>query len=365
MKNILLFPRDKIFWLYHLSALLIALAINIISAYIYGRLNPKDIAENLAWLAPYTVSVLGFRWFYTNRNWRSFGMGKLIPVVIGYGTLAGLLMSVVIVGMISPIFWTDIVISHQASNTPLFPGVYFFRVIVGGTLQNQLFICAWAFIYISVTGNRNLKETEMSNLRLKNSLKEAQLSSLSNQLNPHFLFNSLNNIRFMIHEHAQHADTMIIALSEILRYSLESSKHEKVKLSEEVSIIQKYITIVKIQMEQRLQFSINIPANLADCLLPPMVLQMLVENAVKHGLDQMQQGGRLQVKGLEKDQRLFFAVSNEVPTSHKNIQNGMGIGIKNIRQRLQLLYGDKASLEVEQEAQQFTATISLPKETTV
>jgi sensor histidine kinase YesM len=365
MKTTQLFPRNKIFWLYHLSALLTVLAINMISAYIYGRVNTKDIAENLVWIAPYTMSVLGFRWFYTNRNWRSLAMGKLIPVVIVYGTIAGLLMTIVIAGIITPIFWNEIVNSSSASHTPLVPSVYFFRVIVGGTLQSQLFICAWAFIYISVTGNRHTKETEMSNLRLKNSLKEAQLSSLSNQLNPHFLFNSLNNIRFMIHENAQHADAMIIALSEILRYSLESSKHEKVKLGEEISIIQRYIAIVKIQMEQRLNFSIDIPENLTACLLPPMVLQMLVENAVKHGLDQMQQGGRLQLKGTEKNQLLLFTVSNDIPITHKKIQNGLGIGITNIRQRLHLLYGEKASMEVKQETQQFTVTISIPKETTV
>jgi hypothetical protein len=364
MKTLQLFPRDKIFWLYHLSALLTALAINIISAYIYGRLNTKDIAENLAWIGPYTLSVLGFRWFYTKRDWRSLAMGKLIPVVIVYGTIAGLLMSLVVVGTTTPFFWNDIVSSHQASQTPLNPGVYFFRLIVGGTLQSQLFICAWAFIYISVTGNRRIKETEMSNLRLQNSLKEAQLSSLSNQLNPHFLFNSLNNIRFMIHENGQHADAMIIALSEILRYSLESSKHEKVRLSEEVSIIQRYIAIVKIQMEQRLQFSIDMPEHLSACLLPPMVLQMLVENAVKHGLDQLQQGGQLQVIGVEEDQRLRFTVSNDIPAALNKNQDGMGIGLDNIRQRLQLLYGDKASMEVEQDMQQFAVTISIPKETT-
>lgn len=362
MKTLHFFPRDRIFWLYHLSALFTTLLINIISSYIYGRLESKDLVENFVWIGPYTLAVLCFRWLYTKRNWHALAVGKLIPTVIVYGTVAGLLMSLIVVTLTTSIFWHEIV--NHPRNSATAPMVYLMRVIVGGMLQGQLFICAWAFIYISVTGNRRIKESEIANLRLTNSLKEAQISSLSNQLNPHFLFNSLNNIRFMIHENAQHADGMIIALSEILRYSLESSKHEKVRLSEEIAIIQKYIALVKIQMEDRLAFSIAIPDNLVTCLLPPMVLQMLVENAIKHGLDQMQQGGRLQLTCLEKDQRLFFTVSNDVPREYKKIQEGLGIGLKNIRQRLKLLYADRASMEVRQEAQQFTVMISLPKEVT-
>lgn len=362
IKTLKLFPRDKTFWFYHLSALFIALAINMVSYYIYGRLDAKNIVEALAWIPPYSLAALGFRWLYTKLNWKALSMGKLIPLVIVYGTASGLFVAITVVALVTPIFWSDIVNDHLASNAQFSPGMYFFRVIVGGALQSQLFICAWAFIYISVTSSRHIKETEVINLRLQNSLKEAQLSSLSNQLNPHFLFNSLNNIRFMIHENTQHADSMIIALSEILRYSLESSKREKVSLSEELAIIERYISIVKIQMEERLQFSMNIPKHLTNCQIPPMVLQMLVENAIKHGLDQLHQGGQLHVSCIEKDQELIFTVRNDLPVTHKKVQDGMGIGLQNIRQRLHLLYGHKGTLTIGQDMTQFTVTISIPKE---
>lgn len=201
-------------------------------------------------------------------------------------------------------------------------------------------------------------------MRLQNSLKEAQISSLSNQLNPHFLFNSLNNIRFMMHENARHADNMIVALSEILRYSLESSKHDKVRLSQEIAIIERYIAIVKIQMEERLHFSMEIPDSLASCQLPPMVLQMLIENAIKHGLDQLPRGGSLRVQAEQEGAQLILRVVNDQPTNREE-QDGMGIGLHNIRQRLQLLYGDRASLSIVQDPAQFTVTIKIPKEISI
>jgi sensor histidine kinase YesM len=359
--NFSFFPRDKQFWLYHSSSLFFTLVITLSSTYLYGSWSNKTFVDTLAWILPYTFAVLGFRWLYRKRQWQEVSMGKLIPVVLLYGTIAGALIAALALIMVLPFFWNSIVAEHLANQREFVPHIYLFRVIVGGALQNQLFVCAWAFIYISVTSNRRIKETEIVTLRLQNSLKEAQISSLSNQLNPHFLFNSLNNIRFMMHENAQLADHMIVALSEILRYSLESSKHEKVSLSQEIAIIERYIAIVKIQMEDRLHFTMEIPDAMASCQLPPMVLQMLVENAIKHGLDQLQQGGTLRVQAAQEGTQLVLSVANDQPADRKP-QDGMGIGLHNIRQRLQLLYGDKASLSIAQDPTQFTVSIKLPKE---
>ena len=362
--NFSFFPRNKQFWLYHSSSLFFTLVITMGSFYLYGSWSNKTFADTLAWILPYTIAVLCFRWLYRKRQWQDVSMSKLIPVVLLYGTIAGAVIAVLVLIMVLPFFWNGIVAEHLVNKREFIPQIYLFRVIVGGTLQNQLFVCAWVFIYISVTSNRRLKETEVVTLRLQNSLKEAQISSLSNQLNPHFLFNSLNNIRFMIHENAQHADHMIVALSEILRYSLESSKHDKVRLSQEIAIIERYIGIVKIQMEDRLHFTMEIPDGIASCQLPPMVLQMLVENAIKHGLDQLHQGGTLRVQAKQEGAQLILTVANDQPADRKP-QDGMGIGLQNIRQRLQLLYGDRASLSIEQDPAQFTVTITIPKEISV
>jgi LytS/YehU family sensor histidine kinase len=286
----------------------------------------------------------------------------LIPVVIVVGTLAGAVIAAITTALVTPFFW-DGIVSRQLAQDPQFDAtLYFARLIVGGALQNQLFVSAWAFIYISVTGSRRIKETEVINLRLSNSLREAQLSSLSNQLNPHFLFNALNNIRFMIHENARQADAMMVALSEILRYSLASSEHEKVSLRQELAVIEQYIAIVKIQMEQRLQLKMDIDPALLPAMLPPMVLQMLVENAIKHGLDQLPQGGTLHIDASADGGQLVLRVVNDVPSNAAAPQASMGIGLKNIQQRLGLLYGDKAGLRIAHGRGQFTANLHFPLE---
>src|SRR5690606_19154026 len=151
-------------------------------------------------------------------------------------------------------------------------------------------------------------------------------------------------------------------LSEMLRYSLETSKKDKVVLQEEITMIERYIDIVKIQFEERLQFSMAIPENLYQHLVPPMMLQMLVENAIKHGLDNLQKGGRLHVAGKEENNHIIFEITNDSATGSSKLQASMGIGLANIEQRLKLLYNNQASLSVTNSESEFSVAISIPKE---
>ena len=217
-------------------------------------------------------------------------------------------------------------------------------------------------LYIGITSRRKTKQVEIDNLRLQNSLKEAELSSLSNQLNPHFLFNALNNIRFMIHEDADNAEKMLMSLSGVLRYSLESSKNEKVPLKEELEISRLYIDLIKIQFEHRLQFEIDIPDALLACHLPPMVLQMLLENAVKHGLENIREGGKIEVDAALESQIMTLRVCNDLPTDYAEKQSEPGIGLFNIDQRLDLLYAGRGSLETDIVGNRFCVTVTIPQD---
>ncbi|HEX7764553.1 MAG TPA: histidine kinase, partial [Cellvibrio sp.] len=261
------------------------------------------------------------------------------------------------------IFWNPLTSAASAAggNSKLLQHIA--SMVVSNGFVTQLVICAWISMYIGVTSNKRSKETELINLRLQNSLREAQLSSLANQLNPHFLFNALNNIRFMIHETPDRADRMITELSEMLRYSLQTSKKDKVPLLDETAMIERYIDIVKIQLEERLQFSMHIPHQMNDYWVPPMMLQMLVENAVKHGIDNLQQGGRLHIIGEEEAQHIVFEITNDSAIAENKLQTNMGIGLTNIKQRLKLLYGDQAALNVTEEKGQFSVRVRLPKDT--
>lgn len=317
---------------------------------------------SLMWLPLFTLAVLGFRFLYKHFDWHQQGIARLIPGVLLYGLIAGTIVSVAMLGIGAIFFWDTInnlpdVISHKVSVNELM-----LHMIFGNSLQTQLFICTWIFIYTSISTNRRIRETEVYNLRLQNSLKEAQLTNLSNQLNPHFLFNALNNIRFTIHENQEKADAMITALSEILRYSLESSKHEKVTINEELAIIDRYIAIVKIQMENRLVFNKNIAETILPYLIPPMILQLLIENAIKHGIDELRHGGTVTLEGVEEKHHLTFVIRNTKPDNRIIKSHNIGIGLANIEQRLHLLYGDKASLKVVSTDSNFSVALILPKE---
>lgn len=356
------FPRDKLFWTFHCSVLT-ALSLMQLIGFIFWRDDVLfNILGGLLWLPLFTLAVLYYRKLYKTFHWQSLSIVKTIPLVMGYGAASGFSVAIIMLGILIPIFWepsTNATSSHITEAKLL---THIVEMVVSNGFITQLVICAWISLYIGVASNKRIKETELVNLRLQNSLREAQLSSLANQLNPHFLFNALNNIRFMIHENPERADRMITELSEMLRYSLESSKKNKVMLSEEMAMIEYFINIIKIQLEERLQFSMAIPQSLYQYLVPPMMLQMLVENAIKHGLDNLRRGGRLQISGYEERNDVIFEVTNDSPIVNNKLQENTGIGLKNIEQRLKLLYSDQACLSVTKSKNEFNVLIRLPRE---
>ncbi|RSZ58837.1 histidine kinase [Massilia atriviolacea] len=356
------FPRDRDFWLYHFSAVAVGLMASITIAVVWGFMVRLQVYTSLAWIPFYTLAVLVLRWLYKRRGGDSVPIARLIAIVVLYSAVAGMAIGACVTAVVAPMFLKAISAKYKALKIPVIPSELILSKFMDEAPKSQLFVAVWGFIYISVSSSRRIKNAELFNLRLQNNLKEAQLSSLSNQLNPHFLFNSLNNIRFMIHEDAQRADAMITSFSEILRYSLESSRREKVSLRHEVDIITKYLAIVKTQLEERLDFALRIAPGLDDVLMPPMVLQMLVENAVKHGLDQLQGGGKLTVDARQQGQCLQLDVCNDIPNAQAAVPGCTGIGLLNIEQRLHLLYGGAATWNAAHAGAVFRVGITLPLE---
>lgn len=371
----LFFPRDKLFWQFHGCAVVAIIAITLVTFHFWGDLSLSNIISNVIWCLPYSAAVLGFRYLYKLRAWHQLPMAKLVPLVIAYGSVTALLVVASVSLITTLFFWA--VLGGKFPELQLF-GLSM-RMLIGGALQAQLFICIWIFIYTSVTSARRIKDSELHNLRLQNTLKEAQLSSLSNQLNPHFLFNALNNIRFMMHENTQYADDMVVALSDILRYSLASSSLDKVMLREELDIIDRYLAIMKIQMEDRLQIQIQVDPQFHRYLLPPMILQMLMENAIKHGIDQIEQGGTLSMIITDQVDGLLFEIRNDLATHRHSITPStntnanekhvatLGIGLENIQRRIELLYGAQAELrtslqDINANSKHFVVQLRLPKE---
>jgi len=360
--KVLFFPHDQKFWLDHGLFMLFLAAtqmVIIVPLYEYARFL---FFCDLFWFPFFTLAVLIFRYMFKTLGWESFSSKQFLEYSLIFSMSSGLTIAILMSAIFSSFYWSEITTILTPNNSKRSLAKLVMGSIVGNWIQTTIFLSAWIFLYNSITSTKKMRETELRYLRAQHNLKEATLNSLSNQLNPHFLFNALNNIRFMIHENQKNAAGMVTALSEILRYSLESSRQEKVRLEEEIMIIQRYISIVKSQLEDRLNFQLSIAEALNEYLIPPMILQMLIENGIKHGLENIQQGGELCVTCTETIDDLCFKITNDLPQGIITKTPTTGIGLKNIRKRLELLYGNSGELSVSKTQSKFTATLTIPKE---
>ena len=216
----------------------------------------------------------------------------------------------------------------------------------------------WLFIFLTIKIYHQLKTVQIKQLQLKATLKESQLNTLKGQINPHFMFNSLNNIRGLMLEDVTKARNMLTSLSETLRYSLTKSNLNAISLEDELEMVENYIAISKIQFEDRLQFETYIDKDSLSKQIPPMIIQMLIENALKHGISNLKQGGSISLSTAIESSQLQIEVINS-GTLQKG-EKGTQLGIKNIKKRLKLLYGEAANFRLVEIDNQVIATIKIP-----
>lgn len=228
----------------------------------------------------------------------------------------------------------------------------------------------WCLFYsISVT-YRNKKQADVQAIQMEADLKEAQLNTLSGQLDPHFIFNAINNIRALVKEDGEKARAALVTLSDILRSSVYKKSKLKTRVSDEIVLVNNYIALAQIQHEERLRYSETIHPNAMPAFIPPMVLQMLVENAIKHGISHLPDGGDLHLNISQQGNQLTCFVANSGVIEQHHSREGFGIGVSNIQARISLLYGNRGhfSLTMQPRAdnpseQWVVATLTIPYET--
>ncbi len=197
--------------------------------------------------------------------------------------------------------------------------------------------------------------------KLQNMVTEAELETLKSQINPHFLFNSLNSISSLTITNPQKAQEMVIKLSDFLRYSLSHDKNEKTSLQKEFENLKRYLDIEKTRFGKRLNFVYNIPENCYNQMIPNMILQPLIENSIKHGVYNSSDEVQVEISCKEEKNYLVIEINNDYDPEVKN-SKGEGIGLKNIKKRLQLIYLRSDLLETIAEKMVFRAILRLPKE---
>jgi len=277
-----------------------------------------------------------------------------------------LLLTHVVAALLLTFFWVKVgvIVARQFDSIEGWKGIYGEYVLKTG----MMFAAGFFYYLLSVAVQYALIAQKASNeaqaRAVESSIRarEAELSALKAQINPHFLYNSLNSISALTSIDPARAREMCVSLADFLRLTLGMGEKPVIPLREEVGLLEKYCAIEKVRFGERLRVEEEIQEEARECLLPPLLLQPLFENAVVHGIAQMPEGGWIRLRATRNEDRVSLTVENswdpEAGSSRKN-----GVGLKNVQRRLEARYGNEARLQANAEDEVFRVNLSFPVET--
>ncbi|MCX6185696.1 MAG: histidine kinase [Bacteroidetes bacterium] len=273
-----------------------------------------------------------YRLFLIRTNWLTLTTAKLIPRAS---------ISIICISVIM----TMMNVFLDRFTVPLLRQFPVDGILIFNYLFNwSRYILMWALIYHLFQYWERSLQAEKDRLQLQATLKDNQYQNLRNQLNPHFLFNSLNSIRTLIDFNPNLSKEAITRLSSLLRSSLQMNNKKTIPLKNELETLEDYLAIEKIRFDDRLLITYDIEQSTTQLEVPPMMLQTLVENSVKHGISNLKNGGFVEIKTFKKNNQLCIEITNSGQFLPKD--KNEGLGIKNTEERLQLLYDGKASFNI-------------------
>ncbi len=223
--------------------------------------------------------------------------------------------------------------------------------LFGGTVYNSFTLVAWGFLYLGLTYYLALQGERERTLRAETLVAEVRLRALRYQLNPHLFFNTLNGISTLVAERRNEDATLMIArLGDFLRSTLRQDLPSLVPFAEELSFAGQYLDIEQIRFGERLQVTYDVEEDAYRVLVPLLLLQPLLENAVRHGVAAQERGGSIDISARVRAQRLEIAIANSGSSRAHTESNGGGLGLANTRERLLVLYGDRQSIRTSSQA---------------
>jgi two-component system, LytTR family, sensor kinase len=210
-------------------------------------------------------------------------------------------------------------------------------------------LLSWSGLYFGIKFSRQLQEQKEAALKAQAMAHEAQLKMLRYQLNPHFLFNTLNAISTLVLDgRTQTANDMVGSLSAFLRYSLDSDPVQRVTLAQEMDATNLYLSIEQLRFGERLRVSVHVTPEVRAALVPSLILQPLIENAVKHAVSRREEGGTIEIHAHRDGASLFIVLQDDGPgcVDFSERRNGHGVGLANTRERLSVLYGTRQDFSI-------------------
>ncbi len=265
-------------------------------------------------------------------NWSTLPLPRLAFRVIVSVIILGTIMSAVNIRL------DHDTIAYNLANQP-----FAFWGYISAWCKNML---TWVLAYTVYHYVEQTRLTELEKIMLKTSMREAEAKVLRSQLNPHFTFNALNSIRALVSEDPTKAQQSITQLSNLLRNSLLADRRKTVELREELKTVEDYLELEKVRYEERLAYKIKADSQTLYWQVPPMMLQTLVENGIKHGVSKLPKGGKLTVESSLENDELMICIKN---TGILGPTDSGGVGLLNTAERLSILYGKEASFRIYQE----------------
>ena len=325
-------PRIPKYWFFQVVGWLCFALLNIYIAVINEELSRTVILINLV------VSSIGFilshlfRNYILRRKLVTMPTEKLLVIV----TIAIMLLSFVY----NVLYYVSLYIFYDGHFEIDFSSVL-------GTYVAVFFLFSvWSIIYFAWTYIENNRRNVIERLKMESSMKDLELKTIRSNLQPHFIFNSLNSIRALIDENPEQAREAITRISNILRNSITQQETTDT-LENELRLVEDYLALEKIRFEERLIFSKDIAPATLPIKIPTMMLQTLVENAIKHGISALEQGGRIHIQSKFEHPILWLEIINtgKLQPSKKN-ENSLGFGLNSTRQRLHLIYNNNATFDM-------------------
>ncbi len=234
-----------------------------------------------------------------------------------------------------------------------------FYIFYSKAFNASFYLFLWNCIYFIIHYVDKNRSQQFDTLKLEALVKELELKTIKSHINPHFIFNALNSIRALIDENPNRARNAITELSNILRSSMQAEKQETVSFERELNIVKDYLALEHIRFEDRLIVEYDIDNDTLSQPVPPMMLQTLVENAIKHGISRQIEGGKVKIMSSFKGKCHQLIIQN---TGRLNgTFNEEGFGLPGTRSRLYLMYGDRAGFDIKEiNGSMVEATVSLP-----
>ena len=338
---------ERIYWLCQATGWSLYTISTISLSDAFGVYSWSNLASQVLSCSIGLILTHLFRIYVRRHGWLRLSLPSLVPRIVAVCIFGAIVWMLLMLPILMFVFQT-------LSFALMKPAIVFVTVF---NWSATLFI--WSLIYFGFHYVENTRKTEVEKWKLEAAVKEAELRALKSQMNPHFIFNCLNNIRGLIVEDPERAQTVVTQLASILRYSLQAGDTETVPLEEELQTVSDYLALEAVRLEERLRVKMDIDPASLKISVPAMLVQTLVENGIKYGVAIRPKGGEISLSSQVNSTTLKIQVTNS--GQFKETSNVNGVGLKNSRERLKLLFGEAASVTVQNtSSDSVTAKIEIP-----